>query len=120
MQQGVGEGRREEVNLSACAMCLQFQFHSTKNKSIMMITFNSPANQAQKMTLIPKVPDAYSDHPKYSILQGIQLELLLGRTRYDRHVHCIDASMPEHEALPSSHKMCLQIEAVIFICSGED
>ena len=36
------------------------------------------------------------------------------------HVHCINASMPEHEALPSSHKMCLQIEAVIFICSGEN
>ena len=35
------------------------------------------------------------------------------------HVHCIDASMPEHEALPS-HKMCLQIEAIIFIYSGED
>ena len=36
------------------------------------------------------------------------------------HVHCIDASLTGHEALPSSHKMCLQIEAVIFICSGED
>ena len=36
------------------------------------------------------------------------------------YVHCMDASLPEHEALPSSHKICLQIEAVIFICSGED
>ena len=31
----------------------------------------------------PKVPDAYSGQPIYSILQGIQLELLLGRTRSD-------------------------------------
>ena len=58
------------MNLSAC-MCLQFQFHSTKKKSIMMIMFNSPANQAQKITLIPKVPDAYSGYTKYSIVQGI-------------------------------------------------
>ena len=29
-------------------------------------------------------------------------------------VHCIDASMPEHEALLSSHKMCLQTEAINF------
>ena len=33
---------------------------------------------------IPKVPDAYLGQPIYSILQGIQLELLLGRTRSDR------------------------------------
>ena len=37
-----------------------------------------------------------------------------------RHVHCIDASIPEHAALPSSHKKHLQKEAVVFICSGED
>ena len=36
------------------------------------------------------------------------------------HVHFIDASLPEHDALPLSHQMCMQIEAVIFICSGED
>ena len=63
----------------------------------------------------PKVPDAYSGHPIYSILQGKQLEWLLGRTRSDR-----PCSIPQHTALPSSHKMQLQIEAVVFICSGED
>ena len=31
-----------------------------------------------------KVHDAYSVHPTYSILQGIQLELQSGRTRSDR------------------------------------
>ena len=36
------------------------------------------------------------------------------------HVHCIDASMQEHETLSSSRKMCLQIVAVTFICSGKD
>ena len=36
------------------------------------------------------------------------------------HVYCISAFMPEHAPLPSSHKMYLQIETVIFICSGED
>ena len=40
----------------------------------------------------------------------------VGHDLIDR-VHCIDASLLEHEALPSSH-MCLQIEAVIFICQG--
>ena len=34
--------------------------------------------------LRPKVPDAYSGRPIYSILQGIQLELQSGRTRSDR------------------------------------
>ena len=34
--------------------------------------------------LEPKLPDSYSGHPIYSVLQGIQLELLLGRTRSDR------------------------------------
>ena len=29
-------------------------------------------------------------------------------------------SLIQHEELPSSHKMCLQIEAVISICLGED
>ena len=32
----------------------------------------------------PKVPDAYLGHLIYSILQGIQLKLLLGRTQSDR------------------------------------
>ena len=32
----------------------------------------------------PKVQDAYSVHPIYSILQGIQLKLQSGRTRSDR------------------------------------
>ena len=60
----------------------------------------------------PKVPDAYSDYPMYSILQGIQLEV--GNDLTD-HVHCINTSMPEHEAaVPLSHKTCLQIEAVTF------
>ena len=31
-----------------------------------------------------KVQDAYSFYPTYSILQGVQLELQSGRTRYDR------------------------------------
>ena len=35
-------------------------------------------------TCRPKVPDAYSGQPIYPILQGIQLQLLLGRTRSDR------------------------------------
>ena len=30
------------------------------------------------------------------------------------------ASMPEHAALPLTHEMYLQIEAVIFIRSGKD
>ena len=67
------------------------------------------------------MPDAYSGHPIYSVIQGIQLKRLSGRTRSDRpySLHRCDASLPEHEALPSSNKMCLQTEAVIFICSGE-
>ena len=61
-----------------------------------------------------------SGHPIFfSLIQGTQLKLLLGRTRSDRPCSLTDASMPEHEALPSSHKMCLQIEAVISFCSGE-
>ena len=36
------------------------------------------------------------------------------------HFHCTDAFMPEHEALPLSKKMCLQIVAVTFICSGKE
>ena len=59
-----------------------------------------------------KVPDAYSGYPMYCILQGIQLEV--GHDLTD-HVYCINISMPEHEAVPLSHKMCLQIEAVAFI-----
>ena len=64
---------------------------------------------------VPKV----SSHIFY-IKQGIQLKLLLGRARSDRPWSLHHASMPEHEALPSSYKMCVQIEAVIVICSGED
>ena len=63
-----------------------------------------------------KVPDAYSGHPIDTCITNCYQ---LGHDLID-HVHCIDASLPEHEALPSSHKMCLQIEAVIFICTGED
>ena len=36
------------------------------------------------------------------------------------YVYCIDACLPEHKALPPSHKICLQIEAVTFIGSGKD
>lgn len=52
MQQGTGDQGREEVHLSACAMCLQFQFHSTENKKTMMVMCHSPENQAHKMILI--------------------------------------------------------------------
>ena len=59
-----------------------------------------------------KVPDAYSSNPMYYILQGIQVEV--GHNLID-HVYCINTSMPEHEAVPLSHKTCSQIEAVTFI-----
>ena len=48
-----------------------------------------------------KVPDAYSGNPMYCILQGIQLEV--GHDLIDL-VYCINTSMPEHEAVPLSHK----------------
>ena len=54
----------------------------------------------------------YSGYPVYCKLQGIQLEV--GHDLID-HVYCISTSMPEHEAVPLSHKTCLQIEAVISI-----
>ena len=57
------------------------------------------------------MPDAYSGYPMYCILQGIQLEV--GHDLID-HVYCINTSMPEHEAVPLSHKTCSQIEAVTF------
>ena len=57
-------------------------------------------------------------HPIHSILQGIQLRLLSVRTQSDRPCSLHHASIPEHETLRSSHKMCLQIVAVTFICSG--
>ena len=50
--------------------------------------------------------------PMYCILQGIQLEV--GHDLID-HVYCTNTSMPEHEAVPLSHKTCLRIEAVTFI-----
>ena len=58
------------------------------------------------------MPDVYSGYPMYSILQCIQLEV--GHNLID-HVYGINTSMPEHEAVPLSHKTCLQIEAVTFI-----
>ena len=59
-----------------------------------------------------KVPDAYSGNPMYCILQGIQVEV--GHDLIDR-VYCTNTSMPGHEAVPLSHKTCLQIEAATFI-----
>ena len=58
--------------------------------------------------------DASSGYPMYCILavQGIQLEV--GHDLID-HVYCINTFMPDHEAVPLSHKTCLQIVAVIFI-----
>ena len=47
----------------------------------------------------PKVPDAYSGYPMYCTLQGLQLEVV--------DTICINTSMPEHEAVPLSHKTCL-------------
>ena len=61
--------------------------------------------------------DLYSGYPMYSILQGIQLEV--GQDLID-HVYCINTSMPEHEAVPLSRKICLQIVAVTFIQFGKD
>ena len=60
--------------------------------------------------------------PLPSILQGIQLKQLSGRTQSDRPCSLTQhhASTPEHEALPLSNKMCLQIVAVTFICSDKD
>ena len=52
----------------------------------------------------------------YCILQGIQLEV--GHYLID-HVYCINTSMPEHEAVPLSHKTCLQIEAVFDLAKTE-
>ena len=56
-----------------------------------------------------KVPDAYSGYPMYCILQGIQLKV--GHDLID-HVSCVNTSMPEHEAVPLSHKACVRIGAV--------
>ena len=45
---------------------------------------------------------------------------VISSTNLIDYVYCIDACLPEHKALPSSHKICLQIEAVTFIGSDKD
>ena len=45
---------------------------------------------------------AFAEHCP-CILHGIQLEV--GHDLID-HVYCMNTSMPEHEAVPLSHKMC--------------
>ena len=60
---------------------------------------------------LSKVPDAYSGHPMYCILQGIHVEV--GHDLKD-HVYYTNTFMPEHVAVPLSYKTCLQIEAVTF------
>ena len=61
------------------------------------------------------MPDGLLGHPICSIIEGIQLE-----TGHDLKDHFLlhHASMPEHEALHSSLKICLNTVAVTFICSG--
>ena len=58
-----------------------------------------------------KVHDAYSVHPTYSILQGIQLELQSGRTRSDRRQKRITASIYKHILCDDRSAACSRIDA---------
>ena len=43
----------------------------------------------------------------------VPVGLEVGQNLID-HVYCTNTSVPEHEAVPLSHKTCLQIEAATF------
>ena len=68
------------------AMCRQSAHDQKKRKRRKEIERFKPESSTKNLQrhLRPKVQDAYSVHPTYSVLQGIQLELQSGRTRSDR------------------------------------
>ena len=89
---------------------IQSQLHGDRASHCMLgaLVFSQKINCRRS-----KVPGAYSGHPIYSVLQGIQLELQSGRTRFDKpsSVFVRAASICKHILCDVGSASCSGIDA---------